>query len=142
MHRNVERILDAHPEPPLVAREVLADAITTVLTAAQTCAACADACLAEQTAEQLVHCIRLCQDASDICAAAGRILSRQTAPDLGLVTMTVELCAAACQACALEANRHASYHAECQVCTATCQRARDACRTLLVAAAKAARMHH
>jgi len=135
-------MLKAHPDPPLAAPEVLADCIRAVFECAQSCTACADACLAEHGAERLVHCIRVNQDCADICDSTARILTRQTAPDLGLVTMAIELCAAACQACALECGRHAPYHMQCQVCTAACHRAHGACHAMLIATAHAARLHH
>jgi hypothetical protein len=97
---------------------------------AQACTACADACVAEHD-RALGGCIRISLDCADLCQAASRVLSRQLAPDLGVVSMTLQLCATVCDACAYECRRHAAVHAHCDVCAAACRRCTDACRNLL-----------
>jgi hypothetical protein len=43
------------------------------------CTGCSDACLAEPDVAELVRCIRLCLDCSDLCAVTARIVTRQIA---------------------------------------------------------------
>ena len=45
---------------------------------AATCTSCADACLGENTVQNLVRCIRLNLDCADICDTAGHVASRRT----------------------------------------------------------------
>ena len=61
---------------------------------------------------------------------AGRILIRETAPDLGVVRAAIEACAAACRACGDECERHASHHEHCRICADVCRRCKqaDVCR--------------
>jgi len=94
------------------------------------CTACADACVAEQD-RAFARCIRLNLDCADLCTTASRVLSRQFAPELAVVSMLLQLCAAACDVCADECRRHAEQHVHCDVCAAACRRCTDACRDLL-----------
>jgi uncharacterized protein DUF326 len=130
MQRTVERMLRTSPEPPLAPADPLSACIHACVEAAQACTACADACIAEHD-RTLGSCIRLNLDCADLCGAASRVLSRQLAPDLGVVTMVLQLCATVCDACAYECGHHAATHAHCGVCAAACRRCMDACRTLL-----------
>ena len=141
MQRTVERLVKAHPEPPLAASEPLTACIKGCVEAAEVCTQCADACVAEHTA-MLEHCIRLDLDCADICAATAKILSRQSEPDLDIVRPAVELCRAVCHACARECARHAPWHAHCQICAAACQNAADACGELLASAAAISGVTH
>jgi hypothetical protein len=142
MLRTVERMLKTNPEAMFAPVEIVSESIHACLECAQTCTSCADACSGEQAAHQLDHCIRLTLDTADIAAATARVVTRQKAPDLGLIAMALELCAACCQATALECGRHAPVYAHCQVCAAACHRCADACRAMIAATAEASRMHH
>ncbi|HEX3477442.1 MAG TPA: four-helix bundle copper-binding protein [Kofleriaceae bacterium] len=130
MQRTVERMLRTHPEPAFAPADPLSTCIYACVESAQACTACADACIAEQDGA-LARCIRIALDCADLCHAAARVLSRQLAPDLGVVSMTLQLCATVCDACAYECRRHAATHAHCDVCAAACRRCIDACRHLL-----------
>ena len=55
---------------------------------AQTCTACADACLSEDSVADLRYCIRTDLDCADICAATGTVLTCLT----GSNTATVRHC--------------------------------------------------
>ncbi|HEU0034246.1 MAG TPA: hypothetical protein VFQ53_26660 [Kofleriaceae bacterium] len=70
------------------------------------------------------------------------VLSRQQSPDLTLIALVVELCAAACQVCAAECDRHAEHHAHCQVCAAACHRCFEGCRELMTGPAPDRYLHH
>jgi|KBSSwiStaDraftv2_1062776.scaffolds.fasta_scaffold1454172_1 hypothetical protein len=130
MQRTVERMLRTHPEPAFASADPLTACIYACVESAQACTACADACIAEHD-RALARCIRIALDCADLCHAASRVLSRQLAPDLGVVSMTLQLCAAVCDACAYECRRHADTCAHCDVCAAACRRCIDACRGLL-----------
>ena len=141
MQRIVERMLKAHPEPPIAAAEPLTECIKACVECAEACTSCADAGVAEHTA-MLEHCIRLCLDTADICAMTAKVLSRQSEPDLVLVGQAVELCALACHACGKECLRHSPWHAHCQICAACCQHCADACRALMAGAAAISGVSH
>ena len=81
--------------------------------------------------QELARCIRLNLDCADACAATGRIVARQTEPELALVRAALEACAAACRACAEECERHAAHHEHCRVCAEECRRCEEACNDLL-----------
>ena len=130
MQRTVERMLRTHPEPAFALAEPLTACIYACVECAQACTGCADACIAEHDGA-LARCIRIALDCADLCHAASRVLSRQLAPDLGVVSMTLQLCATVCDASAYECRRHAATYAHCDVCAAACRRCTDACRDLL-----------
>ena len=127
----VREMIEAHPQPASVDRDALLRCIDECFDCAATCTSCADACLGEQDVQELVRCVRLNLDCADACAAAGRILTRQTAPDLGVVRGTIEACAAACRACGDECERHAAHHEHCRLCAHACRRCEQACTELL-----------
>jgi hypothetical protein len=120
-------MLRAHPAPANVA---LAGVIDELVACAQTCTACADACLGEhEHLGDLVRCIRLNLDCADVCEATARVLSRQTAFEPELARRLVEACAEACRVCGDECERHASMGMEhCRICAEACRRCERACR--------------
>jgi hypothetical protein len=126
-----KQMLDTHPLPAHVDREVLARCIEACFECAQSCTGCADADLAEEDVSELRRCIRLCLDCADICDATGGVLSRQTAYDAPTSTAQVVSCRLACATCGEECERHAEYHAHCTLCAAACRRCQDACDRLL-----------
>jgi Domain of Unknown Function (DUF326) len=129
----VQEMIDAHPKPPSVDRDALLRCLDECLDCAATCTSCADACLGEQDVQGLVRCIRLNHDCADACDAAGRILTRQTAPDVGVLRAAIQACVAACRACGRECERHAAHHEHCRVCGRACTRCEEACNDLLAA---------
>ena len=63
--------------------EALTTRISACFEGAQVCTSCAHTCLGEtEHARHLTHCIRLNLDCADSCTT-GRMLVRQTQPDLG-----------------------------------------------------------
>lgn len=95
---------------------------------AQTCVTCADACLGEETAAGLAHCIRFDLDCADACAATGSVLTRGTATNEALLRQMVETCAELCRACADECDRHGRTHEHCRMCAKACRLCESACR--------------
>jgi hypothetical protein len=126
-------MLRAHPRKAQVDPAVLAECIEACFDCAQTCTACADACLGEQQLQMLVRCIRLNLDCADVCDTAGRLLSRQTEADWGLLRAQLQACATACRVCGDECQKHAGHHEHCRVCAESCRRCEEACNRLLSA---------
>lgn len=127
----VEQLLETHPaEVALVDQDKLRDCIEACFECAQACTACADACLSESDVAQLRSCIALNLDCADICAATGRVLSRLTSGDAGVLRSILEACATACKSCGDECARHADMHRHCGVCADACRRCEKACREL------------
>ncbi len=109
----------------------LAASIDACFECAQTCTACADACLAEDMVADLTKCIRTNLDCADICATTGNVLSRHTGYDANLTRTIVEACLAACKACGDECAQHADMHEHCKICADACGRCEAACTELL-----------
>jgi hypothetical protein len=127
----VRDMLEAHSRSTVLDRDLLLRCIEECIDCAATCTSCADADLAEPDVAELVRCVRLCLDCADACEATGRILIRQTEPDLGVLRAEIEACAATCRACAEECEKHASHHEHCRICAEVCRRCEQACEDLL-----------
>ena len=127
----VQEILATHPRPNALDRGLLVRCIEDCNECAATCTSDADADLAEPDVQEQLRCIRLCLDCADVCAATGRILIRQTEPDLGVLRAAVEACAVACRACGDECEKHASHHEHCRICAEVCRRCEQSCRDLV-----------
>ena len=126
-------MLESHPAPGDADRDLLARAIEAVAACAQTCTACADACLAEEGVARLRTCIRTDLDCADVCAATAGVLTR-AASGLGPIARAqIEACAQACRACGEECASHAEHHEHCRICAEACRVAGDACEALLAA---------
>ena len=124
-------VLEFHPQPTAPDRRAVLRCIDECVDCAASCTSCADADLAEDDVQGMVRCIRLCLDCADVCDATGRIVTRQTAPDLRLVRAIVEACSVACLACAEECDGHAAHHEHCRLCAEACRRCKNACDELL-----------
>lgn len=127
------QMLETHPREGEVDRDLLSRCIVECFECAQSCTACADACLSEEGVEELRTCIRLDLDCADICEVTGRVLTRQTEYDAPTSKAQLEACAEACTTCAQECERHADHHEHCRVCAEACRRCEEACDQLLSA---------
>ena len=87
----------------------------------------------------MVRCIRLDLDCADVCLTTGRMLSRQTEPDMSVVARQLEACIAACRSCGAECDKHAPHMAHCQACAAACHNCEQACQRLAQDAMASAR---
>jgi hypothetical protein len=131
---HIQEMLSTHPQKiNNVDRELLTSTINAIFTCAQTCEACADACLGESDVQSLVHCIRTDRDCADVCYTTGAMLVRQTSPDWNLVRAQLQACVTACDVCAAECESHASHHEHCRICAEKCRNCEDACKKLLTA---------
>ena len=115
----IREMLEAHPQSTSGDLDALVGCIEACSDCAAACTSCADADLGERELPELVRCIRLCLDCADICGATRRIVTRQTASDVGVV-------------CREECERHAEHHEHCRICAAVCSRCEQACGDLLV----------
>ncbi|MCP2030731.1 hypothetical protein L1277_000795 [Okibacterium sp. HSC-33S16] len=112
-------------------RQRLADCIAACFECAQTCTACADACLSEDMVAELTKCIRTNLDCADVCVTTGKMLSRHTGYDANITRAVLETCAMTCKACADECEQHAGMHEHCRVCAEVCRRCEAACNDLI-----------
>jgi hypothetical protein len=126
-----QRMLETHPWPSHIDREVLATCIEACFECEQACTSCADACLSEEQVAELRRCVRLDLDCADVCAATGRVLSRQTGYDAPTSKAQLESCRQACATCAEECERHGEHHEHCRMCAEACRRCEEACASLL-----------
>lgn len=128
-----QEIINLHPQPTGVDRDALVRCVEECLDCAASCTACADASLSEPDVQEMLRVVRLCLDCADECDATGRIVTRQTAPDVRLMRRMIEACATACVVCAGECDLHAAHHEHCRLCAEVCRRCEQACRDLLEA---------
>jgi hypothetical protein len=126
-------MLGAHPASTGLDRELLARVIDTLVSCAQACTACADACLGEEMVADLTTCIRGDLDCADVCDTTARVLSRQTGSDANVNRTLLTACIAACVACGDECERHAGMHEHCRICAEACRACEAACGELLAA---------
>ena len=124
------RLLDSYQGTVTVDIAVLAAAIDAISDCAQACNADTDADLGEQDLTEMVRCIRLCLDCTDVCTATVGVISRPADYDAGVVRPLLQACVAICTSCGDECERHV--HMEhCRVCAEACRRCERACRELL-----------
>ena len=126
-----KEILESHPAPAQLDRDLLARCIDECLACLQTCTACADADLAEDDIAEMRRCIRLCLDCADVCDATLRLLSRQTDYDPATTRAQVAACWEACAICGHECERHAQHHEHCRICGRVCRRCERSCSAVL-----------
>jgi hypothetical protein len=128
------QMLDTYPRKLSLDRDLLVSCIEACSDCAESCTQCADACLAEDDVQHLTTCIRLNLDCADVCAATGRVVSRQTGYDADVTSAVLRACIEACRKCAAECDIHAAHGMEhCRVCAAECRRCEQACQVLLAA---------
>ncbi len=58
----IRKVMETHPQPTRLDREVLAGCIAECMECAASCTSCADADLAEPDVQEMARCIRLCLD--------------------------------------------------------------------------------
>ena len=130
------QMLDSYPRELDVDPALLVRCIEDCYDCADSCTQCADACLAEESVQELTTCVRLNLDCADLCAATGRVVSRQTGYDADVTSAVLRACIAACGSCAAECEIHAAHGMEhCRICAEECRRCEQACEELLAAIA-------
>lgn len=116
-----------HPNVEHHVQGSLIHCVEDCLDTAQTCTACADACLGEETVRDLTQCIRVNLDCADRCSAAGHIASRRSGSNPTVLAAVLRCCAEACARCAEACTLHASRMEHCRICAARCGQCEDAC---------------
>jgi hypothetical protein len=92
---------------------------------ADECDHCATACLQEKDVAMLARCIRLDMDCAQICRLAAGYMAR----DSELAIDICQVCAAVCDACAEECEKH-GHMDHCQACAEACRRCAEECRRM------------
>lgn len=88
------------------------------------CNHCATACLEENKAAMLIHCIRLDWDCADICELTVAFISRSSENKIPLI----EHCVRVCERCAVECEKHAAQGMDhCRDCANSCRSCMAAC---------------
>lgn len=128
---SVREMIDTYPAEINLDRGLLADAVQATARCAQSCTACADACLSEQQVDQLRKCIRSNLDCADICSTTTRVLCRHTGYDANITRAQLQACIQACSSCGDQCDQHANMHEHCRVCAEECRRCAETCRSLL-----------
>ena len=125
------QMLDTYHRTVTLDSGLLAAAIDAAGDCAQACTADNDADLSEANLADMVRCIRLCLNCTDVCAATAAVLSRPAEFDPDLTRPLLQACVAICKSCGDECERHARMHEHCRVCAEACRRCEQACRELL-----------
>ena len=126
----LEEMISTHPRKSQMPIPDITRTIQEIFECADACIACADACLGEENVQDLVRCIRLNTDCTEICQVTGKLLSRQTETDNAVVAAQLQACIAVCRACADECDRHAQMHEHCRICAEACRACEEACMNL------------
>jgi len=124
------QLLDSYQGTVNVDVTLLAAAIDAISDCAQACIADTDANLGEQDVTEMVRCIRLCLDCTDVCTATAAVISRPADYDADVARPLLQACVAICKSCGDECERHAHMQ-HCRVCAEACRRCEQACRELL-----------
>jgi hypothetical protein len=129
----VKATLRSHPARPSHP-DAIGRCIEASFNCAGTCTACADACLSERDIADLLACIRHNLDCAAICTATGSVVARsKSGASRQVLESQLNVCIAACRACADECSRHAKTHAHCGVCADACEACATACTEMLAA---------
>lgn len=123
---NTEETIAAHPELEGIAEPLIA-CIEDSFVTARACTSCADACLAEEDAEDLHQCVRLALDCANVCVMTGTLASTQSGSNPQVLRGAITLCALACRICAEECERQAAAHVHCRTCAEECRACEQAC---------------
>jgi hypothetical protein len=127
------QMLDSYRRSVDIDPDTVAAAIEALDDCAQACTADVDANLSEPNVDEMVRCIRLCLQCTDICSTAGAVSSRLGDCEADVIRPLIEACVAACEACGAECERHGHMHEHCRICAEACRRCEQACRRLLAA---------
>lgn len=121
-------LFDQHPDPASGAGELADRLVRATQECEAVCAACADACLAEDADMSL--CIRNCLACAEVCGVVARVFSRPGRHDEEILSALLDACAAICRRCAAECEHHAGRMAHCGTCADVCRTCADACEAM------------
>jgi hypothetical protein len=108
---------------------LLGDALDALNDCIQACVADTDADLSEKDLADMVKCVRLCLQCTDVCVATAGVLRRPAEFDPRVVRPLLESCIAICKSCGDECESHTD-HEHCRICAEACRRCESACRSL------------
>ena len=128
---HTQEMIAAHPDVKGNVNKALLAAIDECHACAQTCASCADACVAEQMVAELRQCIRLNLDCADVCAVTASLANRRTGSNEEVIRKVLDACITACRLCGEECHHHATKHEHCRICADACRRCEAACKNAL-----------
>jgi hypothetical protein len=128
---SAREMIATHPDVRGNVNDALIAAIDAAYACAQTCASCADACLAEEMVAELRQCIRLNLDCADVCGSTATLSNRRTGSNEDVIRKMLEACVTACRLCAAECEKHAAKHEHCRICAEACRRCEKACQAAL-----------
>src|SRR5438132_14135634 len=115
------QLLDTYPRNFNIDANVLSAAIDALNDCAQACTADTTADLSERNLDELVKCIRLCLDCTDICAATVAVVSREAEYDGSVMKRLLQSCVAICESCRDECEHDAQMYAHWRVCAEPCR---------------------
>jgi hypothetical protein len=124
-------MISTHPHVGGQINEPLVQAAEAAFDCAQICGSCADACLGEPMVAELVQCIRLNLDCSDVCLTTGLVSTRRSGGDVPVIRAQLTACEMACARCAEECEHHAQRMEHCRICAETCRACERACRAAI-----------
>ncbi len=139
---HVREMIATNPKLSANLKDALIRCIEECYGCAQTCSACADASLGEDMVKDMVQCIRLCLDCSDLCYTTGVILSRRGGGAEPVIRRTLEACAEGCARAGAECSRFADRMQHCRICAEACHSCEEACLTAMVAIGPQPSLHH
>ena len=130
--KTIEMMLRSHPRTDNQRVIEYSATVKALSTCAETCVACADACLGEfEGVEQLRRCITTNLDCADVCTTTMQVLMRQTESPNDLVHAQLHACILACHLCADECERHSEMHNHCRINAESCRYCQERCNFLL-----------
>jgi hypothetical protein len=121
---SIRKMIALHPASQGHVNQPLGDAVHHAMYCAKMCLSCADSCLAE--AMDMTQCIRVCLDCAEVCDATSRLGLRRSGSNPAVLREMLELCARACDACAVECESHD--HEHCKLCAQMCRECAEDCR--------------
>jgi hypothetical protein len=121
---SIRKMIALHPDAQGHVNQPLGDAVHHAMYCAKMCLSCADACLAEPM--DMKQCIRVCSDCADVCEATARLGTRRTGSNDEVLKEMLELCARACDWCAIECDKYD--HEHCRLCAQICRECAEDCR--------------
>lgn len=126
----VDRMLAASPVARAGGSDVVAAAIVACQDGAQAATACADACIGEESVDELTDCIRALLNAADICTSTAKVLSR-TVTEPSVIRAVLAATWTAARYAREQCQEHMPIHHHCDICAQACRAVEVSCRELL-----------
>lgn len=117
---SIEAMIREHPHVKGGYNEALGKAVHHLKECAAICASCADACLGEEGAQELLQCVRACMDCADVCEAAMKLALRRTGANEEAIIAQLRAALTVLEICAAECEEHAARMAHCKRCAQMC----------------------